>query len=236
MANTTKQFRWIVAIKENLELLFAERANVFVAGQLRWHPLEHDSTVYIAPDVMVVQNRPKREREAYKQWDEEQIPPRVIFGIRSPYDTVCTLAQNLDFYDRYGVEEYYLIDPDRFRLTGWQRKHDGLVVIEKIQNWISPNLNIRFELGIKDLKIYAAMNQPFLTYGELVQLKEKTEQRLLQTHQALNEVEQFLSQCEQRVRTAEQSVQQEQERAMQAEARVVQLEAKLKALGHIPDA
>lgn len=31
MADNTQQFRWIVLIKENLELLFAA-ANVFVAG------------------------------------------------------------------------------------------------------------------------------------------------------------------------------------------------------------
>jgi hypothetical protein len=34
MASNTTQFRWIVLVKENLEILFAENPNVFVAGDL----------------------------------------------------------------------------------------------------------------------------------------------------------------------------------------------------------
>ncbi|MGI0493862.1 hypothetical protein ACN4EG_18930 [Alkalinema pantanalense CENA528] len=40
MADNTLQFQWIVTIKENLELLFANDANVFVAGDLLWYPVE----------------------------------------------------------------------------------------------------------------------------------------------------------------------------------------------------
>lgn len=34
MADNTEQYRWIVLIKENLEILFASIADVFVAGDL----------------------------------------------------------------------------------------------------------------------------------------------------------------------------------------------------------
>jgi hypothetical protein len=34
MADDTKQFRWIVAIEQNLEWLFRDDAHVFVAGEL----------------------------------------------------------------------------------------------------------------------------------------------------------------------------------------------------------
>lgn len=34
MADNTKQFRWIVVIKENLEILFATVPDVFIAGDL----------------------------------------------------------------------------------------------------------------------------------------------------------------------------------------------------------
>jgi hypothetical protein len=40
MSNNTEQFRLIVEIKENLELLFADDPNVFVAGDLVWYPVE----------------------------------------------------------------------------------------------------------------------------------------------------------------------------------------------------
>jgi hypothetical protein len=35
MADTTLHFRWIVTIEEGLERLFHDRADVFVAGDLR---------------------------------------------------------------------------------------------------------------------------------------------------------------------------------------------------------
>jgi hypothetical protein len=34
MADNTKQFRWIVVIQQNLEWLFADNPEVFVAGDL----------------------------------------------------------------------------------------------------------------------------------------------------------------------------------------------------------
>jgi Uma2 family endonuclease len=36
MSDNTEQFRWIVIIKENLEILFAENLDVFIAGDLLW--------------------------------------------------------------------------------------------------------------------------------------------------------------------------------------------------------
>jgi hypothetical protein len=40
MADNTKQFNWIVKIKENLEICFVQNQNVFVAGDLLWYPIE----------------------------------------------------------------------------------------------------------------------------------------------------------------------------------------------------
>jgi Uma2 family endonuclease len=40
MADNTKQFRWIVTIKENLEILFASQDDVFVGGNLLWYPIQ----------------------------------------------------------------------------------------------------------------------------------------------------------------------------------------------------
>ncbi|MEN9280327.1 MAG: hypothetical protein Q6I77_05865, partial [Gloeomargarita sp. DG_1_4_bins_134] len=73
MADNTLQFRWIVLIKENLECLFAHDANVFVAGDLLWYPVEGHPEIRVAPDVMVVFGRPKGERGSYRQWEEDNI-------------------------------------------------------------------------------------------------------------------------------------------------------------------
>jgi hypothetical protein len=70
MAENTLQFRWIVTLQGNLAALFAERADVFVAGDLLWYPVEGRPDIRRAPDVLVAIGRPKGDRGAYLQWEE----------------------------------------------------------------------------------------------------------------------------------------------------------------------
>ena len=53
MADNTRQFTWIVKIKENLEILFKYNADVFVAGDLFWYPVKGSNKIKLAPDTMV---------------------------------------------------------------------------------------------------------------------------------------------------------------------------------------
>ena len=104
-------FELIVLIKKNLDLLFINDPNVFVAGDLLWYPIEGDNKNRIAPDVMVILGRPKGDRGSYQQWKEDNIPPQVVFEILSPGNTVKEMVKKYKFYEHYGVEEYYLYDP-----------------------------------------------------------------------------------------------------------------------------
>ena len=67
-ADNTKQFCWIVTLKENLEILFEGDPKVFVAGDLLWYPVEGNNKLRQAPDAMVVFGRPKGDRGSYRQW------------------------------------------------------------------------------------------------------------------------------------------------------------------------
>jgi Uma2 family endonuclease len=176
MSDNTKQFRWIVLIKENLEILFANNANVFVAGDLLWYPVQGENKIRQAPDVMVVFDRPKGDRGSYKQWEENNIPPQVVFEILSPGNRAGKMAEKLLFYQRYGVEEYYIYDPDDNELVGLIRSGDWLERIETIDGWVSPRLEIRFELT-ENLEIYRSDGERFLTSVELAQLREQEKQR-----------------------------------------------------------
>jgi Uma2 family endonuclease len=167
MADNTKQFRWIVVIKENLELLYVADPQVFVAGDLLWYPVEGDNTIRQAPDAMVVVGRPKGDRGSYRQWQEDNIAPQVVFEILSPGNRVGEMLRKLGFYDRHGVEEYYIYDPDQLELTGLLRGEQGLEVIEAINGWVSPRLQIRFQITDQGLEIYRPDGQRFLTYSEL---------------------------------------------------------------------
>lgn len=221
MADNTKQFELIVWIKENLELLFTNDPNVFVAGDLLWYPVEGDNKLCQAPDVMVANNRPKGYRGSYQQWLEDNILPQVVFEIWSPGNRPSKMAQKFEFYDRYGIEEYYLYKPDLVDLTGWQRRNSRLELIDKIPGWVSPRLGVRFEVSESEIQIYRPDGQPFLTYLELAQQREQERERAQQA-------ESRAQQAESRAQQAEALLEQERQRSQA-------LEAKLRELGINPE-
>jgi Uma2 family endonuclease len=177
MSDNTKQFRWIVTIKENLELLYAQDPNVFVAGDLLWYPVEGSNTIRQAPDVMVVLGRAKGDRGSYQQWKEGGTIPQVVFEILSPGNRLGEMHKKLRFYEQYGVTEYYLYDPDRIDFAGWTRNDDRLEPIEAPHDWTSPLLGIRFQLEPDTLKIYRPDGEVFLGFVDLDLLRQAAEQR-----------------------------------------------------------
>ena len=174
MADNTKQFEWIVTIKENLDAVFPE---VFVAGDLLWYPVEGNPKIRQAPDAMVVFGRPKGHRGTYLQWKEENIAPQVVFEILSPGNTYGEMVRKLEFYERYGVEEYYVYDPDHNELNGWQRQEGRFQTIAAIDDWTSPRLKIRFERTPESLKLYRPDGTLFETFAELLVRAEADRQR-----------------------------------------------------------
>jgi Uma2 family endonuclease len=177
MSDNTKQFRWIVLLKENLECLFAVEPHVFVAGDLLWYPVEGKPEIRIAPDAMIVLGRPKGDRGSYRQWQEDNVVPQVVFEILSPGNTLREMTKKLHFYDRYGVEEYYVYDPDRNDFNALQRLDGSLTVIDDPTDWISPRLGIRFRLTIDTLEVYYPDGRRFVTTVELMQQADHEKQR-----------------------------------------------------------
>lgn len=198
MAENTKQFRWIVTIQGGCDALFKDDPNVFVAGDLLWYPVEGEPTIRRAPDAMVVFGRPKGDRGSYLQWEEEHIAPQVVFEVLSPGNTHTEMAKKLEFYDDYGVEEYYLYDPDANEFAGWIRAAGRLRVIEGLHGWVSPRLGSRFELADDGLHIYRPDGQEFLTYLELERQRDEERQRAEQAQQRAEQAQQRANQEQQR--------------------------------------
>ncbi len=176
MADNTEQFAWIVKIKENLEILFASQTDIFIAGDLFWYPVKGNPSIKQAPDTMVVFGRPKGKRSSYLQWDEDNIAPQVVFEILSPGNTLKEMTKKLQFYERYGVEEYYIYDPDKNDLNGLLRSEDSFEVIEEMNDWVSPRLEISFHLTSNTLEIVSLTGQKFLSPLEIDQLREQERQ------------------------------------------------------------
>ena len=178
MADNTLQFRWITTIKTNLDWLFREQSDVFVAGDLLWYPVENDNKLRQAPDIMVVFGRPKGERGSYRQWLENNISPQVVFEIISPGNTLTEMSKKQLFYDRYGVEEYYLYDPHKNDASGGIRGENQLEILETLDNWVSPRLGIRFQLGEPEILLFYPDGQPFTSYNEEKQRAERLANKL----------------------------------------------------------
>jgi Uma2 family endonuclease len=186
IADNTLQFQYIVTIKEGLEALFADNPDVFVAGDLLWYPVEQPeervARVRAAPDVMVAFGRPKGYRGSYKQWEEGDIAPRVVFEILSPGNTGSEMARKFDFYERYGVEEYYLYDPDRKDLIVWTRQGNHLRPPDYDGDWISPLLGVRFHLDPEEgLQIFRPDGERFKTLTEVMAERNRARAELNDT-------------------------------------------------------
>ncbi len=213
MADNTEQFKWIVTIKENLDAMLPD---AFVAGDLFWYPVGGKPPIVQAPDVMVAFGRPKGKRGSYKQWKEGDVAPQVVFEILSPTNSPSAMLAKFNFYDQYGVEEYYVYDPDTNALWGWTRFGQELREIGNINGWTSPRLGIRFELD-DTLHIYKPNGEAFETFAEAIDAKEK------ECHRAEQE--------RQRAEQERQRAEQERQRAESAEAEIAALREKLRAAG-----
>jgi Uma2 family endonuclease len=179
MGENTLQFQWIVTIKEGLDIVFRHDPQVFVAGDLFWYPVEGNPRIRAAPDTMVAFGVPKGHRRSYLQWEEDGISPQVVFEVQSPSNSHLDLQQGFEFYERYGVEEYYLYDPDQVKLLGWLRQKGCLEPIPNMNGWVSPRLGVRFDLSGDDLRLIGPDGKPFATYAELYEREEQAIDQML---------------------------------------------------------
>ena len=256
MAENTKQYRWIVTIKEGIDSVFRDDALVFVAADLFWYPVEGDPTIRVAPDTLVVFGRPKGDRSSYLQWQEGGIAPQVVFEVLSPGNRPGEMRQKLEFYDQYGVEEYYLYDPDANELRGWTREGGGLRELEETRGWLSPRLGIRFDWSEDGLALVRPDGRVFETFEELDRRAEaerrradgerrraeaerqraEAEQRRAEAERERAEVEQRRAEAERLNAQAErQRAEVEQRRAEAERQRAERLAAQLRALGIDPN-
>lgn len=220
MADNTKQFEWIATIKGNLDAVFKDKTDVFVAGDLLWYPVEGEPRIRVAPDVMVAFGRPKGHRGSYKQWEEANIAPQVVFEILSPGNNALEMIRKERFYNRYGIQEYYVYDPDTNRLLISQRQEDDnlkdVTLAEDNIEWFSPLLQVKFVLEEKEeLKIFDASGKPFLTYVERAEAEQaalealEAERRMKEEAQREKEEAQKAKEEETKARLEEEKVYEE---------------------------
>jgi Uma2 family endonuclease len=249
MAENTKQFNWIVLIKENLEILFQHQTDVFVAGDNLIYPVEGDPKIRTAPDVYVAFGRPKGNRGSYQVWLENNVFPQVIFEVLSPGNRPKELREKREFYSQYGAQEYFVYDPDRNLLEVWIRQDEELVQQAIQTSFTSPRLGITFELAEPELIIRHPDGQPFErlvavsnranTMGQLAeQQRTLAEEAARLAQQEKLRADQEAEKAAQEKLRADQEAEkaaQEKLRADDATRQLEQLKALLRASGIDPD-
>lgn len=173
MAENTLQYEWIVLLRENIHRLVPD----FVAADLLWYPVKGDPKTRVAPDVFVAFGRPKGYRGSYKQWEEGGTAPQVVFEVLSPGNTVKEMQRKLAFYQRFGVEEYYLVDPEEPGVQGFIRTQSRLAVVPDMEGFTSPRLGIRFHFEGDRLVVLAPDGSRFESFDEVRDRLEAQEAR-----------------------------------------------------------
>lgn len=184
MAENTKQFNWIVRLVGNLRSLFHDRDDVLVVGDLLWYPVEGNPKITTAPDTMVVFGRPKGHRGSYKQWEEGDISPQVVFEVLSPGNKSSEMMRKQIFYEKHGVQEYCIIDPDELEFFVWIRKGDSFRIWEENgKEWTSELLGIKVNYQADgEIGVFFPDGRPFL-------LPEELDQRMIAEMKRANEAE-----------------------------------------------
>jgi Uma2 family endonuclease len=180
MADNTVQYHWIVRLVANLKHLL-QNQTAFVAGDLLWYPQQVDAPPVPAqaPDAMVGLGRPAGDRGSYKQWEEDNIPPQVVFEILSPSNSAREMLAKQTFYRRYGVLEMFFYDPESYDFWGLVR-HSPETELWPITAmnfpWSSPILGIRFEMHEGGLAVFHPNGEPFKDPEELFEERDRAQQ------------------------------------------------------------
>ena len=204
MSDNTRQARWISVLHGNLSALLREVV-AFVAMNLLWYAREGFPQERAAPDVFVAFGRPRGERGSYKQWEEADVAPQVVFEVRSPGNSDEEMAKKHLFYEEHGVEDYYLYDPESNHLQVFRRQGSALVRQYFVAGYTCPRLGIRFDLSGDEMQVFYPDGRRFLTFEELeadrtreFRLRVDAEQKLLSAQEDLHKATQRITKAEQR--------------------------------------
>jgi Uma2 family endonuclease len=149
-----------------LEAFFASRNDVTIGANLMVYYDEGNPKKWFAPDVFVCFGVENKLRRTFKTW-EEGVFPQVVFEIASDSTVENDLGKKYLEYARLGVEEYYLLDPEReylpSPLMAFRRENGRLMSVNIEDNKVfSPLLNLEIVDTGKSFRLFDPTQQKFL--------------------------------------------------------------------------
>jgi Uma2 family endonuclease len=102
----------------------ALRMTEFIAADMFWYWEEGHPESRVAPDLMLVKGAGRSHRRSFFTWREGGAVPCVVFEMASQSTWREDLGPKRQLYERLGIREYILFDPEgeylRPRLLGFR--------------------------------------------------------------------------------------------------------------------
>jgi Uma2 family endonuclease len=177
LGETDYQHIQISILEQALRLFLADRKDVYLASDLIVYYEEGNPNRRFAPDIMICFGVEKKKRRTYKLW-EEKVVPRVVIEVVSKETWQKDVTTKRRLYERLGVEEYFVVDPEYKYLPAPMfayRLEFGELVRQNIaENRISIQaLGLELVNTGKEFRVFDPETDEFLPTSEDLQAKVK---------------------------------------------------------------
>ncbi len=199
--------------------------DVYIAANMFWYFEEGKPAANVSPDVMVIPGIGQAERNMFLSWKEARPAPAVVVEMASKSTWRENLGEKRRLYERLGVCEYFVFDPQGtyvkpplrgFRLNGAAYEK---ITAEPDGGMTSLKLGLRLvPEGAMLRLIDAATGEPVLTKDEQVEKEQEVAEQERQRTKAERK----------KAREKQQQLKREQQRSQALEAEVARLRAELK--------
>ena len=158
MAENALQAEIIVMLRIGFQRLFADRDDAFVGGDLFWYPVAGDPKTVAAPDVLVAVGLPARlDIRTLRSYRPFEHGGGVMLAVEvlSPSNTWVEMTRKRQFYERFGVDEYWVFDPETGVLEVWARLDDRLRQLDvPAEGIVSPTTHVHVAVVEGDLLVH----------------------------------------------------------------------------------
>ena len=184
MGETPWHIDAIIHLRQALGLFFREAPDVYVGADMFLYYQEGDPRSCTCPDVFVTRGMSKeKKRGVYKLW-EEGVAPQLVVEVTSKSSQREDLWQKRALYERLGVSEYLLFDPDgeylEPRFQAFRLGEDGSydpIDLEANETYQSPTFGLGLRPEGQLLRVLDAAGQPLPSLEESAQRVDEEARR-----------------------------------------------------------
>jgi len=149
MAESEIHLLVMVEVFQMLRNHFASRADAYIIANMLWYWKRGKPSACSSPDIMVIFGVDKTVRRSFKSWAEGGAVPAVAIEMASKSTWRQRLNENMEEYERLGVKEYFIFDPDsRYlpeQLMGFRLRKGRYVAVKPDDDgaMLSREMNLR---------------------------------------------------------------------------------------------